>query len=136
MTQLTKLIAELREIEKDATPGPWTSCDVGPRGGKGVAVFPKDYSHECDFRCGGITTNRKCSNAILIEKSRNALPTLLDALEEAIKIMKRHRQHGVWLSEDSRKYSGTDAGHMGREIKIDIEQFLKKHGINEGAGDG
>ena len=76
-------------------------------------------------------------------ESRNALKDLLADIEEleafkaeALDLIRRNRQVGVWLSEDSRKYPGTDAGNAGRNIVAGNDIFLKKHAPKSGEGEG
>lgn len=69
-------ISELRRLESQATPGPWSVqygynlLAVDPRGG-----------FRCPLTNSGMDYNERGANYALIAAMRNALPALLDEIE-------------------------------------------------------
>jgi DNA repair exonuclease SbcCD ATPase subunit len=66
-----ELLAELRRLEKAATPGPWTDEESRVHVPKGDVATCDDVNHIADSE----------ANAALIAAARNALPALLDHIE-------------------------------------------------------
>jgi hypothetical protein len=69
---------ELRRLEKDATPGPWERLGSWPES----HVVNRAIDHIGICYMDGLLENRK-ADAALIVAMRNALPGLLDAIEQA-----------------------------------------------------
>lgn len=82
--KLTQLLAELKALEKLATPGEWKAQFEMSRAEvfTGIHTFRTGYFEYMD-------TLEKCENdANLIAQSRNALPVLIAELEKAIEVLK------------------------------------------------
>jgi len=80
---LSATVANLRRLRDEATPGPWTQENPNnefwpedERSEPGPAIYAG--GHQLIYNEGGHTT----ADAALIVSAVNALPTLLDAVEE------------------------------------------------------
>lgn len=77
---LLQLVAQLRELEKKVTPGPWNfGCDM-----QGIGEV-RSIANEANTFVGGSIFN--IHDAQLIAAVRNKLPKILNALEEALLIL-------------------------------------------------
>lgn len=99
--------AELRKLAETATPGPWHWDDhrvptlYGRGGTPGVYVWEAEVleaSHNGECGCRAACTLElevTPPNAELIVAARNALPTLLDALDRVQALADEFRAYGV-----------------------------------------
>lgn len=81
-------VAKLRELEKAATPGPWTAdgdaqwCDEdGYYGDEWIDMPRQARTYIQHSRMSGEARVHARDNAALIVEARNALPALLDEIE-------------------------------------------------------
>lgn len=85
MINLPALINDLKALEATATPGEWT---VLPKGHPKCIVAKKYLLAECF--ANGKDGPKTSANAELIAASRNALPTLISAIEELAEQAKKN----------------------------------------------
>ena len=91
---LAELVAELRRLEKEATPGPWCWSDVGEKGNEwamGVAVddddrpmaghIGRDEGVPADYVCEAGSSGNFADPSLIVA-ARNGLGQLLDAADE------------------------------------------------------
>lgn len=90
MTPTEKLIAEARELDRRATPGPWVQSGGGyDVCAKGVPAASDPDSRLCVARCMEGSSREyytayqtACNDAAFIAQSRTLIPALCDALEQ------------------------------------------------------
>ena len=93
---LPKLLDELEKLEKDATPGPWSSDDPGQSCGMPCTPDGCHDSHESGMRYldgpsmkDGSSDCFEIPDGDLIAQSRNALPVLIEALRDHIEVVRQ-----------------------------------------------
>lgn len=73
-------IKRLRELESKATIGPWEVNTLAGRPNREIfSVFDDNIG---DFGCGGLGFEATEANAEFVVAARNAIPTLLDEIEQ------------------------------------------------------
>lgn len=121
MSVTEEQLAELERLEREATPGPWSTCKMMPSDGhdEAVAVLDADgfrANDVCD--CYGDSRVEREANARVIVAARNALPALVaevrrlreenamrDQRDEARELVRRYVE-GDCLYEVQRLLSG------------------------------
>jgi hypothetical protein len=85
-------ILDAIEAGKKATEGEWTSNEVGPWGGRGIFVAPKNADVARTFQTR-VTSNsdEDCDNAIALEAMMNARPALIALLRDWLESGRRLR---------------------------------------------
>jgi len=147
MTQLPDWIEELKRLEKEATPGPWYSDQVGQIGhtlpeGRGVIC---DFERGVEVYCKAHADKVAIVNddADFIAASRSAIPKLIDLVQRQAALLKeaeealasiasleklRQDQEKYWLGISHKQCATV----LATDTKIAREALAKIRAMREG----